>query len=166
MHIIRTMHAKFSSLLASWLLATVVSTTAFAQAGDIAVVVNQNNHVSAVTTAELRKIFRGERRSWAVGLPVRLIVLPAGTPEHDAILKILGMTDHEYKEYWLALVFRGEVESEPTNVPSLGMQMEALSVFPGAITLVKVQDVKPAMKVLKVDGRLPGEPDYPIPLKP
>jgi hypothetical protein len=89
-------------------------------------------------------------------------VLPAGSPEHDALLKLLGMSDREYKQYWLSLVFRGEVESEPTNVPSVGMQMEALSVFPGAITLVKAKNVKSGMKILKVNGHLPGEDGYPV----
>ncbi|HEV2698020.1 MAG TPA: hypothetical protein VGU90_08515 [Terriglobales bacterium] len=153
---------KLLPIVALSLIAVGSSIPAFAQDQDIAVVVNQNNHVSAVTQVELKKILLGEKRSWAVGLPIRIIVLPSGTAEHDALLKILGMSDREFKQYWLSLVFRGEVESEPTNVPSLGMQKEALSVFPGAITLVKAKEVKPDMKVLKVAGHLPGEPGYPI----
>lgn len=42
------------------------------------------------------------------------------------------------------------------TVPSVGMQKEALASFPGAITLVNVRDVKPGMKVIKIDGLLPG----------
>jgi len=148
----------------AWVLIGCLAFTApaFAQDEDIAVVVSEHNNVSALSSAELRKIFRGERRSWAVGLPIKLIVLPVGAPEHTALLKLLGMSEHEYKEYWLSLVFRGEVEAEPTNVPSIGMQLEALSVFPGAITLVKAKDVRPGMKMLKINGYLPGEPGYPI----
>ena len=47
-------------------------------------------------------------------------------------------------------------------VPSIGMQKEAIKLYPGAITLVNVAEVKPGMKVLKVDGMLPGTPGYPI----
>jgi hypothetical protein len=39
---------------------------------------------------------------------------------------------------------------------------EAIGAFPGAIALVTLGDVKPGMKVLKVDGLLPGEPGYPL----
>jgi hypothetical protein len=42
------------------------------------------------------------------------------------------------------------------------MQKEALVVFRGAITLIDLSDVKPGMKILKVDGHLPGEPGYPV----
>jgi hypothetical protein len=42
------------------------------------------------------------------------------------------------------------------------MQLEALTVFPGATTLVSARDVKPGMKVLKVNGHLPGEAGYPL----
>jgi hypothetical protein len=44
------------------------------------------------------------------------------------------------------------------------MQKEAIMVFPGAIALVDLIDVKPGMKVLKVDGHSPGEPGYPVAL--
>lgn len=155
------MRTRLHTLLTFCVIA-MASSLACGQQQEIAVVVNESNHVSAVTTAELKKIFRGERRSWAVGLPIKIIVLPPTTPEHEAMLKLLGMSEHDYKQYWLSLVFRGEVEAEPTNVPSLGMQLEALTVFPGAITLVKAQDMKPGMKALKVDGHLPGEDGYPI----
>jgi hypothetical protein len=47
-------------------------------------------------------------------------------------------------------------------VPSVGMQREALAVFSGAITLVNAPDVKPGMKVIKVDNLLPGAAGYAV----
>jgi hypothetical protein len=76
------------------------------------------------------------------------------------LLKLLAMSETEYKQYWIAQVFRGEADAEPLTVPSAGMQKEALKVFPGAISLLNVGDVKPGMKVLKVDGLLPGAAGY------
>jgi len=35
-----------------------------------------------------------------------------------------------------------------------------MTIFPGAIALTDFKDVKPTMKVLKVDGRMPGEAGY------
>ena len=135
---------------------------AVAQDQDVAVVVNENNRVSTITLAELRKVFAGERRSWAVGVPIKLVVRPPGTHEHMALLKLLGLSESEYKQYWIAQVFRGEADSEPMSLPSVGMQMEALTVFAGAITLVSEQDVKPGMKVIKVNDHMPGEAGYPL----
>jgi hypothetical protein len=70
------------------------------------------------------------------------------------------MSENEYKQYWAAQVFRGEARAEPTVLFSNGMQKEAVAAFPGAIVLMTVQDVKPGMKVVKIDGHLSGEPEY------
>jgi hypothetical protein len=77
-------------------------------------------------------------------------------------MKLLAMSESEYRQYWTAQVFRGEADAEPMTVPSIGMQKEALKAFPGAISLVNVRDVKPGMKVIKVDGLLPGAAGYPL----
>jgi hypothetical protein len=47
-------------------------------------------------------------------------------------------------------------------LPSNGMQREALTAYPGAIALVEATDVKPGMKVLKVDGKSPRDENYPL----
>jgi hypothetical protein len=59
-------------------------------------------------------------------------------------------------------VFRGEAQAEPVALFSNGMQKEALAAFPVAVVLVNFQDVKPSMKVVKVDGHSRGEPGYPL----
>jgi hypothetical protein len=139
-----------------------VNTPAAAQKEDVAVVVNAENKVSTIALAELRKVFMGERRSWTAGLPIKLLVTSPGTRERSALLKLLGMSESEYKQYWTAQIFRGEAQVEPIMLPSVGMQIEALGVFAGGITLVSTTNVKPGMKVLKVNGHLPGEADYPL----
>jgi hypothetical protein len=70
------------------------------------------------------------------------------------------MTEGEYKKYWTLQVFRGEAQAEPSTLPSNGMQREAVVTYPGAVALVNLQDVKTGMKVLKVEGRMPGEAGY------
>jgi hypothetical protein len=72
------------------------------------------------------------------------------------------MSDSGYKQYWTAQVFRGEAQAEPVALFSNGMQKEALAVYPGAVALVNSQDVKPGMKVVRVDGHVPGEAGYPL----
>ena len=135
---------------------------AAAQAEDVAVVVNDHNPVAKMTRAELRKIFAGEERSWPAGIPIRVFVRAPGTHERGALLKLLGMTEGEYKQYWTLQVFRGEVQAEPSMLPSNGMQREALVAYPGGVALVNLQDVKAGMKVLRVEGRMPGEAGYPL----
>jgi phosphate transport system substrate-binding protein len=139
-----------------------LASQANAQGTDVAVIVNPNNSVAAVTMTDLRKIFAGEKRSWPGGVPIKLIVRGPGCHERMVLLKLLGMSESEYKEYWTAQVIRGEADAEPPIVPSSGMVREAVHVFPGGIGLVDAQSLKAGMKILKVDGHMPGEPGYPL----
>jgi len=146
-------------------LATLIPVSrAAAQGTDLAVIVNPNNPVTNVSSADLRKIFSGGKRSWPGGIPVKLIVRAPGSHERLVLLRLLGMSESEYKQYWTAQVFRGEADTEPYTVPSFGMVKEAAVIFPGAISLVEAQNVKSGMplKVIKVDGRLPGDAGYPL----
>jgi hypothetical protein len=135
---------------------------AAAQNGAVAVVVSEKNAVHNLSVAELRKLFAGEKRVWPGGLSVKLIARAPGAYERVVLLKLLGMSENEYKEYWAAQVFRGEAQAEPVTLFSNGMQKEAVTLYPGALALVNSQDVKPGMKVVKVDGLLPGERGYPL----
>ncbi len=61
---------RMEILLFTWLAAVAFTVPAVAQNPDMAVVVSDRNRVTTITPAELRRVFAGERRSWAVGLPI------------------------------------------------------------------------------------------------
>jgi ABC-type phosphate transport system substrate-binding protein len=152
--------AVFLGCLACWIFVPL----AVAQANDVAVIVNSRNSVTNISLVDLRKIFSGEKHAWPNGAPIKLIVRPPGSHERLVLLKLLGMSDSEYKQYWTAQVVRGEADAEPLMLPSFGMVKEAATVLPGAISLLDARDIKTNMilKVIKVDGHLPGEPGYPL----
>jgi ABC-type phosphate transport system substrate-binding protein len=133
-----------------------------AQPGAMAVVVNEKNPVNNLSMAELRTLFAGEKHFWSGRLPVKLFVRARGAYERVVLLKLLGMSESEYKQYWIAQVFRGEAETEPVALFSNGMQKEAVTAYPGALALVSSQDIKPGMKVVRVNGHAPGEAGYPL----
>ena len=136
--------------------------SAAAQTGRVAVVVNEKNPVNNLSAPELRRLFAGEKRAWAGGLPVKIFVRAPGANERVVMLKLLGMSESEYKRYWAGQVYRGEAQSEPVGLFSNGMQREAVVLYPGALALVNVQDVKFGMKVVKVNGHMPAETGYPF----
>lgn len=156
------MKAKFIKFLLAGLVIGLMNVPTAAAQNDVAVVVNTNNSASSVSMGELRKLFNGEKRSWAGGASVKILVRTGGTHERTALLHLLGMSESEYKQYWTSQVYKGEATSEPVALPSNGMQKEALAVYPGAIALVDAAEVKPGMKVLKVDGHTPGDGNYPL----
>ena len=131
---------------------------------DVAVIVNTSNPVDNLTSPELRKIFMGEKHNWPNNAPVKLLVGYPGSRDRLVMLKMVGMSESEYKQFWTAEVVRGEVDAEPLMLPSFGMVKEAAIVYPGAIALVEFRNIKPGMliKVVRVDGHLPGEQGYPL----
>lgn len=135
-----------------------------AQNHSVSVVVSATNPITDITSADLRKVFAGEKRSWPNGAAVKLIVGAPDSHERECLLRLLRMSEPEYKQYWTARVYRGDSYAEPMVLPSVGMIMEAARVFPGLIALLQAPDLKPGMaiKTLRVDGKLPGEAGYPL----
>jgi ABC-type phosphate transport system substrate-binding protein len=148
--------------VALWCASLTGISAAVAQTGSVAVVVNEKNPVNNLSSVELRKVFAGEKHSWSGGQSVKLFVRSPKAYERVVLLRLLGMSEAEYKRYWTAQVFRGDAQAEPVGLFSNGMQKEAVVLYPGAVALVSLQDVKPGMKVIKIDGRMPGEAGYPF----
>jgi hypothetical protein len=82
--------------------------------------------------------------------------------ERAAMLHLLAMSEDDYELYWAAQIYRGEADAPPLVVPSVGMQWEAILAFPEGVTLLSASDIKPGMKVIRIDGHLPGDAGYPL----
>ncbi len=130
---------------------------------DIALVVNRDTPVSDVSLEDVRKIFLGDRQYWTAKIPVVLFIRAPGTREHDVGLKLIYQMDEvQFKRYWIAKIFRAESATAPKIVYSDDMANELTSAIPGAIALIDARDVGTGVKVLRIDGQLPGQPDYPL----
>jgi len=134
------------------------------QNSDLALIVSAKNPVSDITMRELRRIFTGERRALDGRHDVLLMVPPPGTPERDTMLRaIYNMSEADYKNFWLGKKFRGEAGGEPLVVASKQLLNDGVAVMPGAVACIAVQDIRrAAVKILKVNGLLPGQNGYPV----
>ena len=130
---------------------------------DIAVVVHPDVPVDNLSFAELRRVLLGDREFWSAGVRVTLLIRAPIARERDAAVKgICDMTEAQFRQHWIAKVFRNETPTGPKIVYSNEMAIDQVSRTPGAITFVEPSRVTKAMKVLKVDGTLPGQPGYKI----
>ncbi|HXJ03992.1 MAG TPA: hypothetical protein VNH65_02770 [Candidatus Acidoferrum sp.] len=130
---------------------------------DIAVVVNPDTPISDLSLAEVRKVLLGERQYWNSKLPVVLLIRAPVARERDVVLRVIyQMSESEFKQFWVAKIFRAEAATPPKIVYSNDMQYELVSAIPGAIAFVDARNVRPGLKVLRVDGHLPGEANYPL----
>jgi ABC-type phosphate transport system substrate-binding protein len=138
------------------------SSTLKAQSEDVAVVVNKQNPVNGVSSTELQRMFMGEMKFWSKSNNAVTVIMRApGAPERDMALKVVfRMSEAEYKKYWIGRVNSGEASSAPAEVFASGALQGLVREIPGAIGLVKTSEVRSPLKVLKVDGRLPGDPGY------
>ena len=130
---------------------------------EVAIVVNLNNPVNNLPLADLRKIYFGDRQYWKSNLPVVLLMRSPGSHEREVVLRVVfEMTEERYTKYWVAKVMRAEVPDPPASLYSFGILQEGVRGNPGAIGCVNVNDVRPGVKVLRIDGLLPGESGYPL----
>jgi len=151
-------------LLTSLLVALAPSGAQTTRSGaDIAVVVHPETPVSDLSLADVRKVLLGERQYWTAKLPVVLLIRAPVARERDVVLKVIyQMSEAQFKQYWVAKIFRAEAASPPKIVYSNDMQYELVAGIPGAIAFVDARNVKPGLKVLRVDGHLPGDKEYPL----
>jgi ABC-type phosphate transport system substrate-binding protein len=130
---------------------------------DIAVVVHPDTPVNNLTLPEVRQVLLGERQYWSAKVPVVLLIRAPVARERDVVLRVIyQMTEAQFKQYWVAKIFRAEAASPPKIVYSNDMQYELVSGLPGAIGFMDTHNVRPGLKVLRVDGHLPGDKDYPL----
>ena len=134
-----------------------------AWAADIAVVVRPDTQVTTLTFAELRKVLMGERQFWNPGQRVTLLMRAPGAREREVVLKsVYQMSEAQFRQYWIAKVFRGEAASAPRVVYSNQMAVELAATIPGAVALVDAAEAPKSLTVVKIDGKLPGERGYPL----
>lgn len=161
------MSAVKSSITRRALLGSLGASFAFAAASaedsSIAIVVRPDVPVDNLSFAELRRLMLGDRQYWSSNLRVTLLVRAPGTRERDVVLRtIYQMSEAQFRQYWIAKVFRAEAASGPRIVYSNDMAAELAAQIPGAIAFVDGAHIPTGLKVLKINGKLPQDPGYPL----
>jgi len=59
-------------------------------------------------------------------------------------------------------MFRAEVPRGPKIVFSTDMMMELVIAIPGSISFANADEVTDDVKVVRIDGKLPSDPGYPL----
>src|SRR6476469_5385116 len=133
------------------------------QSVDLAVVVHPDTPVSDLSLSDVRKVFLGDRQYWTSNIPVVLLIRAPVARERNVVLKIIyQMSEAQFKQYWIAKIFRAELASAPKVVYSNDMANQLVTAIPGAIAFIDAREVRPGAKVVRVDGHLPGESGYPL----
>lgn len=132
-----------------------------AGAEEVAIIVNKLNTTDEVSFSDLVKILKQESQFWRDGKKIYLVMQEAGNPEKKIVLeKIYNMDDEGLKKFWLTKMFKGEISSFPKTLSSNESVRHFVSQVPNAIGFINASLVDETVKVLRIDGKLPGEDSY------
>ena len=134
-----------------------------AAAEGLAIVVHRANPIDTLTLRELRRIFMLETQTWPHGRKITVVLREKGQPDRaDAIRLICGLSEPEFERHVLYQTFRGSVDRAPRSIQSASAMLRFIFNTPGAIGYVHADEVDDTVKVLPIDGHLPGDVKYPL----
>jgi hypothetical protein len=128
---------------------------------DVAFIVHPDNPEADVSSEELVRMLRQERQRWKEGGKIYLVFQASGSPVREVVLRrVFRMDDVELKRFWLRKLYSGEIASFPHVVHSDAAVKRIAGLAPRALGFVDASAVDRTVKVLRVDGKLPGQPGY------
>ena len=151
-------------LVATALLA--FGTVSQAVADDVAVIVNKSNPVEGLTMADLRRVLLGPRPKWSGGTKVTVMMTQAGQPERTGTIKIVcGMSETDFNLHFWRTVSADGANGPPKVFTSAVQLRQSVAGAPDAVGFIKASEVDDSVKVVAIDGNLPGQPAYKLKLK-
>ena len=129
----------------------------------MAIVTHKDLPVDNLSLAELRSIFLADRQFWENRMRITLLVRAPQSDERSFILeRIYQMSEAQFRQYWIAKMFRAEVPRGPKIVLSTGMALDLVVAIPGSISFALADAVTDDVKVIRIDGLLPSDDGYPL----
>lgn len=127
-----------------------------------ALVVSRSNAMTNISEGDVRRIYTGAMTRWPDGMHIVPVVPEPNSPEGKLFLKhIVEMTDIDYAQHWISIVFRGQSLAPPRMARSAAEAVQYVTAHPLAIALVAAGHVDDdAVKVLTVDGKSPDDAGY------
>jgi len=155
--------ATGTALLAQFFLATgAIAESPLEEAG-LAIVVHRDSAVDNLSMNELRNIFLANQQFWPDRRRITLLIRAPQSEERDYVLNtIYQQSESEFRQYWIAKMFRAEIPRGPKIVFSTDMTLDLVVAIPGSISFMRADQVTDDVKVLRVDGKLPDEDGYPL----
>ncbi len=114
-----------------------------------------------ISVGELRRAFLGEAVTLG-GKRVIPINHPLATPLRDRFDQlVLGLKPDEVGRFWVDRSIRAQ-SPPPKTVQSPELAVRIAMSLPGAITYAAPESVNDKLRALKIDGKAPGQPGYPL----
>ena len=125
---------------------------------NMAVIASAGSKLQDVPLAELGKLCKGTQKTWADGRNFTLVMKDPESPEmHVAVQKLFGVPASEVKT---AIAKLNETRTVVRVVESDEDLLRTVEATPGAVGILDVYAINSAVKVLRIDGKLPFDTGY------
>jgi hypothetical protein len=125
-----------------------------------AVVAAGGSRLQEVSLADIAKLCRGEKQSWPDGRTFTLFMPDPEAPEmRGPVRALFGVSSTEIKPLLSKL---NRSRSFIRIIDRDEDILRAVNSTPGAIGIVDVYVINSSVKVMRIDGRLPFDPGYPL----
>lgn len=128
----------------------------------LAIVVSKNSSLENLSMYELKHLYLGEFVTGPDGkrlIPLNQAVTSRDRQSFDAA--VLGMSTDQQASYWIDRRIRG-MSGSPRAVDSSDLAQRVVARLEGTLTYLPLSAVRPDVKIVRVDGKLPTDPDYRI----
>lgn len=141
----------------------IMSAIPFAAARDLAVVSNKANALAGIAMPDLVKISKGQTNRWPDGKSVTFVMRSPASPEMRVFLeKVYELSESEVKEL-VSTANHGRMGHPAIMIVDSDEELvNKVASLPGAIGVVDVYAINSSVAVIKVGGKLPLEPGYPL----
>ena len=149
--------SRFVATIVAVACITIAARPALAQT---VVIVHRSSAVSDVKLDDLRRFFLGQGALTANTQQVMLVEL---SPMRERFYKrLLGLSPDEVRRRWIGVVFRGDALTLPFELADPAAVKKFVADHPGAVAFLDNGDVDDTVKTLRVNGKRPGDPQYPL----
>jgi hypothetical protein len=125
---------------------------------NMAVIASAGSKLQDVPLAELAKLCKGTQKMWADGRSFTLVMKDPESPDmHVAVQKLFGVPASDVKSVIAKL---NETRTLVRVVENDEDLLRTVGATPGAVGILDVYAINSAVKVLRVDGKLPFDVGY------
>ena len=128
-----------------------------------AVVVHVDSKIEDLTSSELKKYLKLDRRHWPDKSSVVLFQRPVGSDLQKYLFdEVYNMTERQLRRHFVSLMNKGAISAIPSVVSKKSMVCRLVAKKNGGIAVLVAEDLPDTVKVLKIDGKKHTDKDYPL----
>ena len=154
-------------ILSSLVVVAAVMTSSLGQslhAGEripLAVIVSRANPLNELSSAQLMRMYMGDMVDSGGGRLIPLNRATASEERQQFDRVVLGKSPEEMARYWIDRKIRGQ-SGAPKAVEPVDVYERVVAKLDGAVGYVRVGDVRGDVKIVRIDGKGPTDPGYPV----